>query len=192
LDSEFSIKISDCTEVDAEVFSCFNLCKTNMKSDDLLRPLLAFGAGVAVGAAVGRCWRHLAIAEGPYRHPYDVTSVSNMAAERIHELLADVERRLVNTVDDLMNQQIGCINFEPNAPEDHPCQASESDECFTAGLCNSETTSAGNRFSTSCVQGRRWPGGSRGPDPPASTRTTHEIRANPGTSAGGRALRDGR
>lgn len=123
-----------------------------MKSDDLLRPLLAFGAGVAVGAAVGRCWRHLAIAEGPDRHPYDVTSVSSMAAERIHELLADVERRLVSTVDDLMVQQISCMNFGTNAPEDNPCQGSESDECFTAaGLCDSETTSIGNRCSTSHV-----------------------------------------
>jgi hypothetical protein len=33
--------------------------------------------------------------------------------------------------------------------------------------------------------------GSRGPDPSASTRTTREIRANPGTSAGGRGLREG-
>jgi hypothetical protein len=118
-----------------------------MKSDDLLRPLLAFGAGVAVGAAVGRCWRHLAIAQGPDRHPYDVTATSSLAAERIHALLADVERRLVTTVDDLMLQQVGSMYFEPNAQDDRRCHSSESDDCFTAAChCDSEATSIGLRF----------------------------------------------
>ena len=29
------------------------------------------------------------------------------------------------------------------------------------------------------MQGRSWPGGSRGPDPPARPEATYEIRANP-------------
>lgn len=74
-----------------------------MKSDDLLRPLMAFGAGVAVGAAVGRCWRR---PHSPDRHPYDVISVRIMAADRIHALMVDVERRLVSAVDDLMTLPI--------------------------------------------------------------------------------------
>jgi hypothetical protein len=41
------------------------------------------------------------------------------------------------------------------------------------------------------TQGRRWPGG-LGVRTPSLDQTTHEIRANPGTSAGDMSLKGGR
>ena len=48
-----------------------------------------------------------------------------MAAERIHALMVDVERRLVSTVDDLITQQIGSAYFEPIAAAERDCRLTD-------------------------------------------------------------------
>jgi hypothetical protein len=78
-----------------------------MKSDDVFKPLLAFGAGFAVGTVVGRCWAgHVGAGHDPEGgDPTRDTSAT--ASERIHALMADVEHRLITTVEDLMSQRRG-------------------------------------------------------------------------------------
>jgi len=119
-----------------------------MKSDELLRPLLAFGAGIAVGAAVGRCWRHLAVDQGPDRHPYDVTAASSMAAERIHALMVDVERRLVSTVDDLIAHQTdrGCFELPGEDDDDLVRHSSPSDNEILYDSSDSDVMSVQLRY----------------------------------------------